>query len=99
MLSIILNLLSPEEKVLSPFHFYLLGLPYLVFALFCLHTYRSRVELCFYCKYALIQNPLVLLAMMLVYLERVPVLYLYTFIVAVVGSLVVRGIARKERAK
>jgi len=81
------------------FLFYMIGLPYLAYVLFCLHFYKTLRELCFYCKYALVQNFFLLLAMAIWFLDQAPTGYLGLSAVALVGSLVGRGLARKQRAK
>ena len=51
------NILTSEEH-LDPLSFWIQGLFYYVFLLFCLASYRDARELCFYCKYEMIQGGL-----------------------------------------
>jgi len=81
------------------FLFYLIGLPYLAYVLFCMHFYKTVRELCFYCKYTLVQNLILLVAMATWFLDQVPTGYLVLSLVCLIGSLVGRGLARKQRAK
>ena len=51
------NLLSSDTYI-DPLSFWLQGISYYVFLLFSLASYRDQRELCFYCKYELIQGGL-----------------------------------------
>lgn len=77
----------------------MIGLPYIGYTLFCLHTYKARREMCFYCKYTCIQNALVLIIMIAFYMDHFPKLYIFTCVALFVLSLMARGMARKERAR
>jgi hypothetical protein len=79
--------------------FYIIGVPYLGYALFCLHTYRTYREMCFYCKYSMVQNPLVMTIMVVFYLESTPKWYLISAFGLTFLSLFARGWARRQRAK
>ena len=45
-------------SILAPIRFYLTATLYLVYLLFCLHTYRSKRELCVYCVSTLVLTPI-----------------------------------------
>mmetsp|Transcript_15095 Transcript_15095/g.19075 ORF Transcript_15095/g.19075 Transcript_15095/m.19075 type:complete len:176 (-) Transcript_15095:174-701(-) len=47
----VMNLMRTEDSYLDPVCFWIQGLFYYIFLLFCLASYRDQRELCFYCKY------------------------------------------------
>ena len=49
------NLFS-SERYIDGFSFWLQGLSYYIYLLYCLASYRDARELCFYCKYEMIQG-------------------------------------------
>ena len=51
------NLLS-QQPYISAISFWLQGLFYYVYLLYCLASYRDRRELCFYCEYEMVQGAL-----------------------------------------
>lgn len=102
-LGFIISVLPMKDRApfVSPYvHFYIVGIPYMLYALFCLHTYRQARELCFYCKFALVQNPLTLLLLLIFRLNSgLPWLYLWIAGIGLFVSLIIRGLKRKTRAK
>lgn len=95
-----LNLASNLADLLSKqWQFYIIGVPYLGYALFFLHTYRSTREMCFYCKYAMIQNPVFLILMATLYMDSFPRYYFISAFGLTFLSLLARGFARRERLK
>lgn len=96
VLSLISNFLEIGSRTTL---FYMIGVPYFIYLMFCLHYYRTTRELCFYCKYALVQNLVLLIIMGAFYLEEVPRLYLWSTLVIFFATMVGRGLARKQRAK
>jgi protein-S-isoprenylcysteine O-methyltransferase Ste14 len=58
-------------------------------------AYRSTKELCFYCKYSMIQN-FVYLAIVLMYLESVPKYYFVTAGLVFLITVMVRGATRRQ---
>lgn len=95
----IINMLSNLfycEKIGS-YHFHSIAIPYFIFMMFCLTSYRGMRELCFYCKYPMIQNPIVMLIMIVFYLESFPKWYFVctTFIFLV--AVILRGVHNKEQ--
>eukprot|EP00347_Sterkiella_histriomuscorum_P015618 403356347 len=84
---------------LTQLHFYSIGIPYFVFLMFCLTSYRAQRELCFYCVYALIQNAISMSLMIGVYLEHVPWLYFWLCGSILLFAIVLRGFQNQEQKR
>lgn len=94
IVSLLINLLSP----LTVWHFYLMALPSLFYLMTCLHLYKALRELCGYCKYS-IAAQLLWIGIYAWTVDEVPSVVKWLGAMGFVGSLIVRGLARKERAK
>jgi hypothetical protein len=92
------NLLS-DKIVLIKVQLYVIGTVYLGYTLFCMHTYRARREMCFYCKFTLVQNIISLWVMTHWYMDDFPKLFCIIFVGIIILSIIARGFIRKERAK
>lgn len=87
----LLSILFYSDKIGS-FHFHSIAIPYFIFLMFCLSSYRGTRELCFYCKYPMIQNPIVMVIMMIFYLENFPLIYFICVGFIFFLAVILRGI-------
>ena len=83
---------------ISVWNFYLVAIPSLFYLMACMHLYKALRELCVYCKYS-IGSQIVWIAMYSITVREIPSLIKWLAAIGFVGSLFVRGLARKERAK
>ena len=77
------NLLS-SERYITTFQFWLQGMSYYVFLLYCLGSYRDQRELCFYCKFEMAQGGLHCLLGFFFMTEQ----FCWGFVIAIVFILV-----------
>ena len=84
---------------LATFYFYLVGVPFFIYLLFCMTTYHHLQELCFYCKFAILHNGVSLLLLGMFYVEQVPRLYLWGCAIVFGVVVTVTAIARRELRK
>lgn len=76
----------------------MIAFPSLFYLMTCMHLYKALRELCTYCKYSIIAQ-LLWIAVYAATVSEVPTAMKWLSAMGLVGSLIVRGIARKERAK
>ncbi len=80
----------------------MIGVPYFIFIMFCLTAYRGTRELCFYCKFPIAVNFIVLALMILLYIDFPKWYFIITGIIFVIIVLL-KGAKneelRKEREK
>ena len=79
--------------------FYLVGVPYFVFVMFCLVGYRSKRELCFYCVFTLVSNFAALLWMLAFSLKTWPSAYFWLCGVVFAITVLVRGFKNQEQRR
>ena len=94
-LSILLNLFMIHITV---WHFYIVAIPSLFYLMSCMHLYKALRELCFYCKYSIVSQ-ILWIGIYSITVREIPSSIKWVAAIGLVGSLFVRGLARKERAK
>ena len=94
-LSILLNLTMINVSV---WHFYLMAIPSLFYNMACMHLYKALRELCFYCQYSIVTQ-IIWITIYAWTVRELPSTIKWVAAIGIFGSLFVRGIARKERAK
>ncbi len=94
-LNILLNLFMMH---ITLWHFYIVAIPSLFYLMSCMHLYKALRELCFYCKYSIVSQ-IVWIGIYSITVREIPTPIKWLGAIGLVGSLFVRGLARKERAK
>ena len=89
----VLLIMHLAMSYVSLISFWIVGLLYFSFIMFGLITIRDTRELCFYCKFMGVQNPLYLLAMFF-QVESVPWLFVPTVFIIFLLVVAVRAVNR-----
>ncbi len=73
-------------------HFYFIGVPYFLYFMFALVGYKTTKELCFYCRFTLRSNPVILTVMLFFYLESFPMMYFWVSGFLFFATVVIKGL-------
>jgi hypothetical protein len=83
---------------ISVLNFCIIAIPSLFYFMASMHLYKSLRELCFYCKYSIVSQ-IIWIGMYSITVREIPTTIKWVAGIGLFGSLFVRGLARKERAK
>ncbi|CDW75316.1 UNKNOWN [Stylonychia lemnae] len=86
-------------REINQFNFYLIGIPYFIYMMFCLTAYRDRRELCFYCKFTIAQNFISLFMILKFYLESTPFAYFWITSFIFVLAILIKGLQLQEEKR
>ena len=67
--------------------------------MFCMSCYRGLRELCFYCRFGMIQNAIYLGIMLTFYLKTFPWFYFVSVAIIFFIAIVLKGVQKKKENK